>query len=115
MLAADTGRRDETSSFAISLIARGLPRPPKCPWRVPDAESTRISSSAHRQTSTQRYCGNGSSGGHNGPLDLGSRADRRQHILMSARIFPCRAVLTRIAFMQFNRLICVFDSRQLHN
>lgn len=34
--------------------------------------------------------------------------------LIAVHVFPCRLVLTRIAFSQLNCVICVFDSRQLH-
>jgi hypothetical protein len=34
--------------------------------------------------------------------------------LIAAHVFPRRVVLTRLAFPQINRVICVFDSRQLH-
>jgi hypothetical protein len=33
--------------------------------------------------------------------------------LIPAQVFPCHAVLTRLVFAQVNRVICVFDSRQL--
>jgi hypothetical protein len=33
---------------------------------------------------------------------------------MPAHVSPCHAVLTRLLKMQVNRIICVFDSRQLH-
>jgi hypothetical protein len=34
--------------------------------------------------------------------------------LVAAHVFPCRVVLTRLAFPQISRNISVFDSRQLH-